>query len=210
MGTIASDRVLPPWADEVRRRYLRGEAWEFILHGNVHDVVLHEGKLVTVSEFLGSVLLAPSKDTVMLFNLSTGTRFVKRKIAVDGYEQLVLSKEPGKVLPLMERALTTEERVAVVLEYAESIVPAADVSLSSTDDRSSVITLHRWSLLRQLEKSDSIILLVAENLAELHPKLVSNPRVSTVRVPMPGKEERRALIAHVNPALGPDDVERLA
>jgi transitional endoplasmic reticulum ATPase len=210
MGTIATDRVLPPWADEVRRRYLRGEAWEFILHGNVYDVILHEGKLVTVSEFLANVLLAPTKDTVVLYNLSTGTRFTKRKIAVEGYEDLILSKEPGKVLPLMERALTTEDRVAVILEYAESIAPMADVSLSSTDDRSSVITLHRWSLLRQLEKSDSIILLIAENLAELHPRLVSNPRVATVRVPMPSKEERKSVIRHVDPSLGADDVERLS
>jgi ATP-dependent 26S proteasome regulatory subunit len=210
MGTIATDRVLPPWADEVRRRYLRGEAWEFILHGNVYDVILHEGKLVTASEFLANVLLAPTKDTIVLYNLSTGTRFTKRKIAVEGYEDLILSKEPGKVLPLMERALTTEDRVAVILEYAESIAPMADVSLSSTDDRSSVITLHRWSLLRQLEKSDSIILLIAENLAELHPRLVSNPRVATVRVPMPSKEERKSVIRHVDPSLGADDVERLS
>ncbi|MSP59326.1 MAG: ATP-binding protein [Myxococcales bacterium] len=210
MGTIATDRVLPAWADEVRRRYLRGEAWEFILHGNVYDVLLHDGKLVTVSEFLANVLLAPTKDTVILYNLSTGTRFTKRKFGVDGYEDLILSKEPGKVLPLMERALTTEDRVGVILEYAESIVPAADVSLSSTDDRSSVITLHRWSLLRQMEKADSIILLIAENLAELHPKLVSNPRVATVRVPMPSKEERKAIIRHVDPSQSDGDVERLA
>jgi ATP-dependent 26S proteasome regulatory subunit len=210
MGTIATDRVLPPWADEVRRRYLRGEAWEFILHGNVYDLLLHDGKLVTVSEFLANVLLGPTKDTVVLYNLSTGTRFTKRKIGVEGYEDLILSKEPGKVLPLMERALTTEDRVAVVIEYAESVAPTADVSLSSTDDRSSVITLHRWSLLRQMEKADSIIILSAENLAELHPKLVSNPRVATVRVPMPSKEERRAVIQLADPSLSAEEVERLA
>jgi SpoVK/Ycf46/Vps4 family AAA+-type ATPase len=210
MGTMATDRVLPAWADDVRRRYLRGEAWEFIVHGNVYDVLLHDGKLITVSEFLANVLLAPHKDTVVLYNLSTGSRFVKRKIAVEGYEDLILSKEAGKVLPLMERALTTEDRVAVILEYAESIAPAADVSLSSTDDRSSVITLHRWSLLRQMEKADSIIILIAENLTELHPKLVGNPRTATVRVAMPTKDERAAVIRHVDPALTDEDVERLA
>src|SRR4030095_5538897 len=124
---------------------LRGEAWEFILHGNVYDVLLHDGKLITVSEFLANVLLAPSKDTIVLYNLSTGARFTKRKIGVEVYEDLILSKEAHKVLPLMERALTTEDRVGIILEYAESLAPAADVSLSSTDDRSSVITLHRWS-----------------------------------------------------------------
>ena len=210
MGNLAADRVLPAWADEVRRRYLRGEVWEFILHGNVYDLLIHDGNFITVSEFLANVLLGPTKDSVLLYNLSTGTRFSKRKFAVDGYEDLILSKEPHKVLPLMERALTTEDRVAVILEYAESIVPAADVSLSSTDDRASVITLHRWSLLRQLERSDSIVLLIAENLAELHPKLVSNPRVATVRVPMPTREERQAVIKRVDPTLDDKDVTRLS
>jgi SpoVK/Ycf46/Vps4 family AAA+-type ATPase len=214
MGTIAkatnSDRTLPAWADEVRRRYLRGEAWEFVLHGNVHDVLLHEGQLVGVSEFLANVLLGPTKDTVLLYNLSTGVRFTKRKLNIDGYEDLVLSKEPGKVLPLLERALTTEDRMGVILEYAETIVPMADVSFSTTDDRAAVVTLHRWSLLRQLEKADSIILLTTENLAELHGKIVGNPRVQAVRVPMPSLAERAAVIRHVDPSLGDADVARLA
>ncbi|HJZ86822.1 MAG TPA: AAA family ATPase [Polyangia bacterium] len=210
MGSIVKDRVLPAWADEVRRRFIRGEAWEFVLHGNVYDLVLHEGQLIPVSEFLSNVLLAPTKDTVILYNLSTGVRFGKRKLDLSGYEDLVLSKEPGKVLPLIERALTTEDRIAVIVEYAESIAPVADVSLSTTDDRSSVITLHRWSLLRNLEQADSIVLLVTENLAELHPKIVSHPRTATVRVPMPTKDERAAVLRLVDPTLSDPDVDRLA
>ena len=210
MGTIENGRVLPLWADEIRRRYLRGEAWQFILYGNVYDLLLNDGKLITVAEFLANVLLTQSKDTVLLYNLSTGVRFAKRKLNIDGYEDLLLSKEPGKVLPLIERALTTNDRIAAVIEYAETIVPAADVSLSTTDDRSSVVTLHRWSLLRQMEKSDSIIILIAENLTELHPKLVANPRVATVHIPMPAKEERAAVIRHVDPSLSDAEVDRLA
>ena len=32
---------LPEWADELKRRYVRGEASQFILHGNVDDMILH-------------------------------------------------------------------------------------------------------------------------------------------------------------------------
>src|SRR5690349_13042040 len=128
MGNISKDRVLPAWADEIRRRYVRGEAWQFVLHGNVYDLVLSEGQLLPVSEFLANVLLAPTKDTVLVYNLSTGVRFGKRKLDLKSYEELLLSKDPGKVLPAIERALVTEDRLAVILEYAESIAPAADVS----------------------------------------------------------------------------------
>ena len=212
MATLVSADapLLPAWADELRRRYLRGEASQFVLHGNVHDTLLHDGKLYTVSEFLSQVLLARSKETIALYNVSTGVRFAKRKLKLDGLEELVLQKEPAKVLPLLERALTTEDKLALILEYADTIAPAGDTSFSTIDDRAASVTLHRWSLLRALEQADSIVLLTLENLSELHPKIVSNPRVATVRVPMPGKDERATLIRFLDPALSAADVDRLA
>jgi len=49
---------LPDWCDELKRRYVRGEACQFVLHGNVHDLILHDGKLHGLVDFLGNVLLA--------------------------------------------------------------------------------------------------------------------------------------------------------
>lgn len=216
MATVASTvapataTALPAWADELRHRYLRGESSQFVLHGNVHDLFLYDGKLYTLSEFLAQVLLDKNKDTIALYNVSTGVRFVKRKLKLDGLEDLLLQKEPAKVLPLLERALTTEDRLAVILEYADTIAPAGDTAFSTTDDRSAAVTLHRWSLLRALEQADSVVLLTLENLSELHPKIVSNPRVATVRVPMPTKPERAALLRFLDPSLADEDVERLS
>jgi SpoVK/Ycf46/Vps4 family AAA+-type ATPase len=210
MSTLSAGVAMPPWADELRRRYLRGESSQFVLHGNVHDLTLCGGKLLTLSEFLSQVLLDRSKDTIALYNVSTGVRFSKRKMALDGLEELVLQKEPAKVLPLLERALTTEDKLAVILEYADTIAPAGETSFSTIDDRASAVTLHRWSLSRALEKADSLVILTLENLSDLHPKLVSNPRLSTVQVPIPGKPERAELISHLDPDLPPNDVDRLA
>jgi SpoVK/Ycf46/Vps4 family AAA+-type ATPase len=210
MAISGDPQPLPAWADELRRRYVRGESSQFVLHGNVHDIFLYDDKLYTLSEFLAHVLLDKNKDTIVQYNVSTGVRFVKRKLKLDGIEELVLAKEPAKVLPLLERALTTEDKLAVVLEYADTIAPAGDTSFSTTDDRAAAVTLHRWSLLRALEQADSIVILTLENLSELHPKIVSNPRVATVRVPMPNKEERAQLLRYLDPNYGNDDIERLA
>ncbi len=210
MTTLESPPKLPEWADELRRRYLRGEASQFVLHNNVHDLTLHEGKLYALSEFLAQVLLAPSKDTIATYNVSTGVHFDKRKMALDGYEDLVLKKAPAEVLPLLEKALTSEDRLAVILEYADTIAPAGDTSFSTVDDRSAAVTLHRWSLMRSLERADSVVILTLENLTDLHPKLVSNPRVATVKVPMPRVEERYALLRHLDPAMSEADAARLA
>lgn len=211
MSTLAqAGGGLPPWAHELRRRYLRGEASQFVLHGNVHDLVLHGGKLHTLSEFLAQVLLDRSKDNVLLYNVSTGVRFAKRKMSLDGFEDLILKKEPAQVLPLLEKALTTQDKLALVIEYAEAVAPAGETSFSTVDDRAAAVTLHRWSLLRALEHADSIVILTLENLTDLNQKLVSNPRVATVRVPMPDKAERAQVIRFLDPSQSDADVERLA
>jgi SpoVK/Ycf46/Vps4 family AAA+-type ATPase len=202
--------ALPGWAEELRRRYLRGESSQFVLHGNVHDTVLHDGELSAVSDFLTRALFARSKDTVLLYNVSTGVRFTKRAADIKGIEEIVIAREPAKVLPLVERLLTTNDRVAAVLEYADRIAPAGDTSFSTMDDRAAVVTLHRWSLMRSLERNDSIVVLLVENLSDLHPTIVANPRVATVAIPMPGLEERRRVVRHADSSLEPPDVERFA
>src|SRR5262245_18018651 len=98
MSTLAGSDNLPGWANELRRRYLCGESSQFVLHGNFHDLTLHERKLLTLSEVLSQVMFERSKETVMLYNVSIGVRFAKRKMKLDGVEDLILQKEPAKVL----------------------------------------------------------------------------------------------------------------
>jgi SpoVK/Ycf46/Vps4 family AAA+-type ATPase len=210
MSSLGSDADLPAWAADLRRRYLRGEASQFVIHGNVHDLILHGQKLYTLSEFLSQVLLERSKDNVLLYNVSTGARFAKKKMDISGFEDLILKKEPATILPELEKVLTTVDKVAVVIEYAETVAPAGDTSFSTIDDRAAAVTLHRWSLLRALEKADSIVLLTLENLSDLNQKLVSNPRVATVHLPMPDLAARRAGVRFLDKSLSDADVERLA
>ncbi len=210
MTSLSASSKLPEWADELRRRYLRGEASQFVLHNNVHDILLSDGKLYSLSDFLAQVLFGPSKDNVAIYNVSTGVRFAKRKMSIDGLEDLVLKKAPADVLPALEKALVGQDKLAVILEYADTIAPAGDTSFSTVDDRAAAVTLHRWSLMPQLERADSLVVLTLENLTDLHPKLVSNPRVATVKVPMPRLEERHALLRFLDPNMSEPDAARLA
>jgi AAA+ superfamily predicted ATPase len=202
----------PAWAEELRRRYLRGEASQFVLHGNVFDLVEYGGELLPVREYLTDRLLSESKDVVVAYNVSTGGKIVRRKPGTElsGFEELLVARERSKFMPAMERVLRTAHRVALILEYAETVAPAADPALMSDDDRTAVVTLHRWSMAPEIEASDSVVLLLCENLSELHPKLVSNPKIATVRVPMPDEPERRRVIAHCQPHADEAYVGRLA
>jgi len=207
---MADPRTLPAWADDLRRRYLRGESSIFLLHGNVFDLVLDDGKLRPLTEFLTDTLLKESRDTIAVYNLATGVRFPKKAKMVEAQAALLAETEKAKVLAGLERLLVTSAKVGVVLEYAETLAPAGDPSFQADFDRSAIVTLHRWSFLPQIEAGDNVVLLIAENLSELSPKLVSNPKVAVVDVPMPDRDTRKKTALVADPRLSDKDADRYA
>lgn len=207
---MADVRILPPWAEDLRRRYLRNEAVLFVLHGNVHDLVLVDGALRPLTEFLTDVFWKDVRDTIAVYNLATGVRFPKKAKEAEAQAELMREAPREKALAGLERLLVTSRKVGVVVEYAETIAPSGDPSFQGDLDRASIVTLHRWSFLPQIEKQDNVVLLVAENLAELSPKLVSNPKVAVVDVPMPDRETRRAAARIVDSRLSEKEAERYA
>ncbi|HEY3595626.1 MAG TPA: hypothetical protein VGL13_17185, partial [Polyangiaceae bacterium] len=203
-------RSLPPWTEELRQRYLRGEATQFVLHGNVSDLVLSQARFTRMTDFLSEMLLAPAKDVVIQYNVATGIRYAKRRASTFDLDKLLALRGPEEILPALEKLLHAVDRVAVLIDYAEMIAPAGDPNFFSSGDRQSVVTLHRWSFSPALERADSVVLLVTENLSELNAKLVSNPTTAIIKVPMPGRDERAEAIRVMGRNLEPSWVERLA
>src|SRR5688572_32491345 len=102
--------------------------------------------MLAVRDYLTDKLLAESKDVIVVYNLATGGRVARRKADVGGFEELLVQRERGKFMPAMERVLKTAHKVALIIEYAETVAPAADPALMSDEDRTAVVTLHRWSM----------------------------------------------------------------
>jgi transitional endoplasmic reticulum ATPase len=201
---------LPEWADDLRRRYIRGEASIFVLHGNVFDAVLSGNRFLNLTEFLGNVLLKESKETIAVYNVATGVRFLKRAKDVDNLDDLILQTEKPRVLGALERMLIGASKAAVILEYSEVIAPSGDPNFQSEADRAAVVTLHRWSFLPEIERSDNVVILISENLTELAPKIVSNPKVAVVEIPMPDHETRKAAAHYADDRLSDKETERYA
>src|ERR1041384_771582 len=151
---MSEARLLPAWAEDLRRRYLRGEASMFVVHGNVYDVVLCNCKMMGLTEFLTDVLLKDSKDTIAVYNVATGVRFTKRIDGVTGLEDLLLSTEKDRVFAALERLLIGSTKTAVIMEYAEAIAPAGDPNFQGEADRAAIVTLHRWSSLPEIERGE--------------------------------------------------------
>jgi ATP-dependent 26S proteasome regulatory subunit len=202
--------TLPEWADDLRRRYIRGEASIFVLHGNVFDAVLSGNRFLNLTDFLGNVLLKDSKETIAVYNVATGVRFLKRAKDVDNVDDLILQTEKPRVLGALERMLIGESKAAVILEYSEVIAPSGDPNFQSEADRAAVVTLHRWSFLPEIERSDNVVILISENLTELAPKIVSNPKVAVVEIPMPDHETRKAAAHYADDRLSDKETERYA
>ena len=202
-------RQLPPWAEQIRSTYLRGEASVFLLYGNVFDLILHEGKLLPLADFLAGVLLA-KKDVIVQFNPSSGIKFRKKERTIEHADKLVAAKDTEVMLSQLERVLRGTDGVGVIGDYAEMMAPAGDNNFLSEADRRAVVTLHRWSLDRSFENSDNVVLLVTEQITQLSPKIVSNPRVAAIQVPLPDDEERAAIIRLLEPDATARDIDRLA
>lgn len=200
--------LLPAWADELRRRYLAGEAVQFLLHGNVHDVVGHEGQFLPLREFLVQGLLN-TKDVVLFYDASEGLSFARPemkerffkalnvRLAVLGQPPVgaELPKSAARLLPLLEAyMLTPGVRAALVLDFAETTAPGGDMNFLGADDRANVVTLQRWAKDPALLKSDNVILLVTENMADINKRISSSPQVVPIELPMPDTAARLALV----------------
>ncbi len=206
------ESVLPSWAVELRDRYLSGEASVFLVHGNVRDLVaVADGDATrwdTMRVFLER-FFRRTKDLVVHFNVSEGIEFPSKaaeeqfKRAVNN-RRLMRRREPMDALPrstpaalaAIEDVLTDPSlRAAVLLDYLETISPNADLAFMGEADKSTLVTLLRLPSDPALLGSDNILVLMAENLGEVHRRIVSSPHVALVHVPLPDADARGAFIA---------------
>ncbi|NJK90228.1 MAG: AAA family ATPase, partial [Myxococcales bacterium] len=201
---------LPAWAESIRSTYLRGEASVFILHGNVYDLVHHDGKLWPLTDFLRDLLLA-KKEVVLRYDPSAGIRTLKRGKVLTAVESLTgTSPAPLEALPALEKILRANDGVALIIDYVELLAPGGDVSFMAEADRRALATLHRWSLDPRFDEADNVVILITENLPDVSSRLVNNPRVSTVEVPLPTDQTRSEILRLLEADATPREIERLS
>ncbi len=204
----------PSWAEELRDRYLSGEASMFLLHGNVRDVYAwpadregQEVEYLNLRDFLER-FLARSKEIVVYYNVSEGIvlpspamnrRFrtvANARRALEGNAPLdTWPRRTSEVLPLLESLVTDPaQRAAIVLDFVETIVPMGDMSFMGEGDKANLVALQRWSSDPALLQSDNLVILVSENLSDVHRRVVASTQLAPVNVPLPEEHVRQALI----------------
>ena len=206
--------ALPPWARELSEKYYSRSFALFVLYGNVRDLVplRREGKMdfVSLDEFFSSALFG-QRDIVLHYDrggLSFGSAESQSDFrrALEGYDsfhgtnysQGGLPRNPDAVLNLLDNYLRLRiadgKKIGLVIDFAETIAPAGDISSMSAEDRNSLVILKRWARNSAFLNADVTICLVSENQIELNPGIVQNPGVSSIAIPLPNYPERLEFI----------------
>ena len=154
---------LPAWANDLRNRYMAGEASLFLLHGNVRDLhawveedgTLSYGDLRTFLERF----LDRTRDVIAYYNVSQGLQFTKPshkhlfRSIVDGKRTARGAEKMGRfpataaeAIPVVEDLITDgAHSSAVVVDFFEMIAPNADVAFMVHEDKANLVSLQRWS-----------------------------------------------------------------
>ena len=212
MAALPSTQLsaLPPWARELSEKYYSGVSSMFVLHGNVRDTAPWRSangiEFMPLQRFLKDALFG-RRDITLFYDrgggLSFGTPDMKADFerALSGYDAFHgtsyskgLPRNPDGVLNLLDNYLrlrvNDQKKVAVVIDFAETIAPAGDSSGMPAEDRNALVILKRWAQSPVFSQADITFCLIAENLIELNLGLVQNPGVTTIHLDLPDEQER--------------------
>jgi len=227
-GSVALSDWCPAWAERLGDAYLSGTSCVFLLHGNVRDVVPVAAPAAagpsdvaawgTVPDFLAREMFG-RWDVVLAYDVGKGLRPLAgpdpnrlRTMAQWLTERLGNAanwpRDPDAAVAaidaLLERNLIDppeqRKRIAVVLDYAQYLVPAGETASRGGAGR--LVRIVGWATNPLLRRVNVAVVLLTDSLSEMHPRLVANPAVTAIEVPMPDADERERFALATAAAVG--------
>ncbi|MDH3717890.1 MAG: AAA family ATPase [Planctomycetota bacterium] len=212
----------PDWARELASMYFSGSICMFVLHGNVHDLVRCPAagdddngpdRFVSLAEFLSSQVFG-NWDVVVSYDLGRGMRpqagrdsgrlqeMVRHISSVIG-NPAGWPRDPDKVLSALEtiiqRNLLQEDpnerkRMGFMFEHAQYLIPAGDLNMLARGQASRLVRLMSWAQNPYIKRQNIAFCLVADKLTEVNDRLVQNPHVAAIEIPLPDLDQRHRFI----------------
>jgi hypothetical protein len=201
---------LPSWAVEMIALYESGAASQFILYGNVYDrfflTFSERNCLGSLPDFFLRVLM-PRFDIVLGYDIGNGVRVEKGGEAFSQWppikENPELPKQPRTAVEFLTRYFrycanlarisNTRWQIGCLIKSANLLAPAVPGSFNY--DLNSLASLMRdWADDALLSEHTLVTCLITENLNDLHPMLVNNPKAAKIKVPLPTTQEIARLI----------------
>jgi len=205
---------LPAWAEEMRDLFKSGSVSQFLLHGNVFDMIpapaLPEPRLLPLSTFLDDVMFE-QYQVILHYDRGKGIRATRgaedwgewlRLALGEQSSSIVQLREPGAAMELIDRYLLrslnlqslrgngyTPHKIAVIVDFAEFVVPRGDPLQLGGAFSSNVVKVLGWANDPAILRSDIVTVLIAEGLHDLNSLIVENPHAATLNIPLPGEQE---------------------
>ncbi len=198
---------LPAWSRDLIELYESGAASQFILHGNIADLLLMPASkgtsaaLGTLDVYLKDVLLGKF-DVVLSYDVGNGIRVEKGGDAFakwPTYQEKTLPSAPREAIHALTHYLRfcanlakikpeKTLRVAIIIRAVDLIAPpspgGANYELSGI-----AWQLREWGSDPSLATSHCATFLLTENLNDLHPLVSQNGQAAKIAVPIPQAPE---------------------
>jgi hypothetical protein len=223
---------LPQWAEEMRRLFRSGSVAQFLIHGNVFDVVPSSGatsRLLSLKAFLDEVMFE-KYDTVLHYDRGKGIRAVRgaedwgewlQQVLGDQAQAFAQTREPGPAMELIDRYLlrtlnlqairgreAASRKIAVIIEFAEFVVPKGNAIELGGPFSSNVVKVLGWANDPAILQSNIVTVLISEHLHDLNQLIVDNPHAATLRIPLPDESEMQAYLEVLGATLLPELASR--
>lgn len=215
--SLSAPERLPGWAAELARKYRAGEASHFLLHHNIYDLMRGRNNYVSLPAFLQQELLGNKR--IVFYNRSEGITFdsdetmrafvAQQRVADPLFEiksAAQLPRDPARALPMIERFLYYSDKAAVIINFLETIFPAGEIGHLSSDDRNALVAIQRWMTTPRFMETNNVVVLIAESLSDVHPRVRENSRLAAIRIPYPDEEQR---LDYINEFLSAYPIEKV-
>jgi len=214
--------TLPGWAEEMRDLFKSGSVSQFILHGNLFDVVTGR-RPMSVKQFLDEAMFE-GYDVILHYDRGKGIRATRgvedwgdwlQKMGATEGQMVQQARSPGPALEIIDRYLLrtlnlralkqkAPNKIAVVIDFAEFVVPRGDPLHLGGEFSANVIKVLSWANDPSILGSNIVTVLMAEGLHDLATLVVENPHASKLRVPLPDEKEMLAYMQSLAASTLPD------
>ena len=206
---------LPDWAAELVSQYECNATNQFILYGNVNDRMVlplgEKAEIGSLSDFLQRVLM-PRFDVVLSYDLGNGIMVKQGEKIFSQWpfykENPQLPKAPRPAIEALTyyfrfcanlaRLNNSRIQVGCFINAAHLVIPSLQGGFSY-DLNAMAMLIKEWASDNLLIEHALATFLITENLNDLHPLIVNNPRTAQIKIPLPTPDDLKKAFKIIMP-----------
>jgi AAA+ superfamily predicted ATPase len=200
----------PVWATKLAELYFSGTTSMFIVHGNTYDMVrAGADRWIGLADFLSEQLFG-RWDLVIHYDLARGLRCsagsnskrLQDMVQTAGKwlgDLRALPRDPTKGLAaldlLVQKNVMADPddrlRAAILIDHVGYVAPNGNMDLN---EQTHLVTLLNWASSPYVKRLNIAFVLIDPRLSAISDRLVGNPHVAAIEVPLPDVAERTAFL----------------